>query len=169
MALEEALNRNSELLEKLVAQNEKILGIAASRQADKSADAGDTKATKETKSTKATKETKSTKADDDGADTKVTKAELGKALATWLNEEFGKAADGHPEAVARHGAFKTVLGKLGIEGGLKGLADDDQTNIDKLHNWLENTAKKADKGFGIGRLAADPEETKAEDGDDLGI
>ena len=40
----------------------------------------------------------------------------------------------------------------------------------RLNNWLEQKAFKADKGFGVGRLAADPQPTSAdEDDDDLGI
>lgn len=168
MSLEASLEKLNGNIEKLIEQNEKILGIAASRQAAAGADTSDAD-TKTTAAAKKKAEAAAKKADTAG-DKGVTKADLTGALAAWMNE-FGKpAADGHPESAARHTALKTVLGKLGIEGGLKGVADDDQVNIDKLHNWLEKTAKTADKGFGIGRLAADPEEEKAPaSDDDLGV
>lgn len=161
MSLEDALNRNSDLLEKLVSQNDQILGIAKNRQAGAAADDGAKASTGKGKA--AAKD----KAKEDN-ESKTSKADLTTALAAWMNE-FGKpAADGHPESAARHTALKTVLGKMNIEGGLKGLAEDDQANIDKLYNWLENTAKKADKGHGIGRLVADPEAGGGEE-DDLGV
>lgn len=159
MSLEEALNRNSDLMEKLVAQNEKILNIAASRQA-----AGGSEAAEKPAKGKATKDKAK---DDDAGDKKLSKSDLTGALSAWLNE-FGKPGE-HPESSARHGALKKVLEQLKLEN-LKALTDDDQTNIDKIHNWLETKAKTADKGFGIGRLAADPEPAKEESGeDDLGV
>lgn len=94
-------------------------------------------------------------------------------LSSWLGE-FAKAEDKtnpdgiHPEVTARRAALKTVLVKLtGDEEAKLGMLEKDADKITRLHKWLEETAKKADKGHGIGRLAADP--TEAEEGDeDLG-
>lgn len=164
MSLEAAIEKLNGNIEKLVAQNEEIIGIAKARQAGGAA--------AETKTEAAPKKaTAKAKAKEEGSETEegaITKTVLTDGLKTWLNE-FGKPEE-HPESAARHGALKTVLGKVGGDGfNLKTLAEDDQEKITKLHNWLENTAKKADKGHGIGRLAADPVAEGDGDGDDLGV
>jgi hypothetical protein len=94
-------------------------------------------------------------------------------LAGWLGEyareEDSKNPDGaHPEVLARKAALKAVLNKLtGTEDGKLGAIASDADKIAKLDNWFEEKALKADKGHGVGRLAADPEPADAdEDGGD---
>lgn len=158
MSLEAAIEALNGNIEKLIEQNDKILGMAANRIAATEG-AADKPAT-----TRKKKDDAKGKDDEAGA---LKKTDVTDAFKAWLNE-FG-AADKHPESAARHTAMKTVLGKvLGDGKTFKDLKDDDQENIDKLHGWLENTAKKADKGHGIGRLVADPEEAGDED-DGLGV
>lgn len=95
-------------------------------------------------------------------------------LAAWLGE-FAKPEDKekpegtHPEVDARKAALKAVLNKLtGTDDGKLGAISKDNEKIAKLDNWFETKAKVADKGHGVGRLAADPEETGESD-DDLDI
>lgn len=98
-------------------------------------------------------------------------------LGAWLGE-FAKEADrdnpdgAHPEVIARKSAVKAVLNKLtGSEDGKLGDIAKDAEKIGKLNDWYENKAKNVDKGFGIGRLAADPAEEDAgeEEADELDI
>lgn len=167
MSLEQSISELNATMTKLVEQNEKILGMAAERLASGAAGSA---ASTETKNTR-TKKTDAKKDDTAGdADTKaIAKSDLTTATSAWLNE-FGKPGE-HPESTARHGALKTVLQKVGGDGfNLKVLEETDSEKITKLYNWLENTAKKADKGFGTGRLAADPAPAEDGDGDDdLGV
>jgi len=92
-------------------------------------------------------------------------------LAGWLGEyareEDKTNPDGaHPEVLARKAALKAVLNKLtGTEDGKLGDIKDDADKIARLDNWFEEKALKADKGHGIGRLAADPEPV-GDDGDE---
>lgn len=97
-------------------------------------------------------------------------------LATWLGEYASEADqenpdDAHPEVEARKQALKAVLNQLtDSDDGRLGAIAKDEAKIVRLNNWLEQKAFKADKGFGVGRLAADPQPTSAdEDDDDLGI
>lgn len=165
MSLEDALNRHADIMEKLIATNEKIIGMAAARQgaATTTAPASDDKP-------KTTRTKKDDKKDDTKGDGAVTKADLVAKLQTWL-KEFGDNKDAHPECAARYTLLKDTLPKVGGEGfTLKDLAADDQEKIDKLNNWFETKVKTVDKGHGIGRLVADPEPAGDEGGDDdLGV
>lgn len=115
----------------------------------------------------------STKSDD--ADGAVTFDVLKKKLSLWLGE-FAKEEDAekpegaHPEVQARKDAVKAVMNKLtdSDDGKLGQLADSPEKLV-KLDNWFETKAKVVDKGFGIGRLAADPEEKSEEEEDELDI
>ena len=98
----------------------------------------------------------------------VTFDELKVKLSKWLGE-FAKPEDKespegtHPEVTARRDAIKAVLTKLGAEK-LPDIAKD-AVKVGKLNTWLETKAMKADKGHGIGRLAADPEPAGDDDAD----
>lgn len=96
-------------------------------------------------------------------------------LGAWLGE-FAKEADrdkpddAHPEVLARKSAIKAVLNKLtGSEDGKLGDIAKDAEKVGKVNDWFENKAKNVDKGFGIGRLAADPAEEAEEEADELDI
>lgn len=165
MSLEAAITELTDVLKEVRDQNKEILGMAAKRVAEAKAGGAAAEKPAATKGKGKAKE-------DDGADagnSATSKKDLTTALASWLNE-FGKPEE-HPESAARHGALKTVIVKVLGEGKtLKDLTEDDQANIDKLYNWLENTAKKAEKGHGTGRLAADPAPEASGGGDDdLGV
>ena len=98
----------------------------------------------------------------------VTFDELKVKLSKWLGE-FARAEDRenpegtHPEVTARRDAIKAVLSKLGAEK-LPDIAKD-AVKVAKLNTWLEEKALTADKGHGIGRLAADPEPAGDDDAD----
>lgn len=134
---------------------------------------------------KAADEADAAAAGDQGGDA-VTFADVQANLVEWLGE-FGQEQDKpvkgetdaqkaareeafHPETKARKAAVKAVLNKLtGSEDGKLGMIKDDAAKIAKLQDWIENKAKVADKGFGVGRLAADPEpagDDDSADGDD---
>lgn len=102
------------------------------------------------------------KGDDTSSDDGVTFDGVKGKLAKWLGE-FAKEEDkgnpdgAHPEVLARKAALKAVLNKLtGTDDGKLGAIADDAEKIGKLDNWFETKAKVADKGHGVGRLAADP-------------
>ena len=106
---------------------------------------------------------------DDTDDTgTVTFDELKVKLSKWLGE-FSKPEDKenpegtHPEVTARRDAIKAVLTKLGAEK-LPDIAKD-AVKVGKLNTWLEEKALTADRGHGIGRLAADPEPAGDDDAD----
>ena len=87
-------------------------------------------------------------------------------LSKYLGE-FARAEDkdnpegAHPEVTARRDAIKAVLSKLGAEK-LPDIAKDAE-KVGKLNTWLEEKALTADRGHGIGRLAADPEPAGGDD------
>lgn len=110
--------------------------------------------------------------DDTGAEDGVTFDGVKTKLGTWLGE-FAKEEDkenpdgAHPEVLARKAALKAVLNTLaGNDKGTLGAIKDDAEKIGKLDNWFETKAKVADKGFGVGRLAADPEPAGDDEGGD---
>lgn len=161
MSLEAAIEKLTAVLEEVRDQNTQIMGMAAKRIAEAGAEKPKGKAT-----TKAKEDTKGTD-DAGGAESGTTKTVLTEAFKAWMSE-FGPKPDSHPESAARMALTKTTVAKVLGEGKtFKDLAEDDQASIDRLYNWLENTAKKADKGHGIGRLVADP--APAEDDGDLGV
>ena len=98
----------------------------------------------------------------------VTFDELKVKLSKWLGE-FARAEDrenpegAHPEVTARRDAIKAVLTKLGAEK-LPDIAKD-AVKVGKLNTWFEEKALTADRGHGIGRLAADPEPAGDDDAD----
>lgn len=184
--LTEATLANTTALNKLLASTTTVAGTptAASSDADDSADStteaetpkrergkpspGKSKRTAaEVAEDKAADEADAAAAGDQGGDA-VTFDELKVKLSKWLGE-FAKAEDkdnpkgAHPEVIARRDAIKAVLTKLGAEK-LPDIAADAE-KVGKLDNWLETKAMKADKGHGIGRLAADPEPAGDDDAD----
>lgn len=114
--------------------------------------------------------------DGDGADY-IDFSDLKSNLAKWLGE-FSKKEDKenpegiHPEVIARREALKKILTSEKVlndgAGKLNDLDGDDKGPLRNIVNtWLEEKAKKIDRGFGIGRLVADP--APQEDDDELGI
>ncbi len=170
MSLEDALNRNSDLLEEHNTLLKQVLSKAGVNSA--SNDARDGKTTTTTGAKRGPKP--KTAADNDEA-TGPTFATLKADLAAWLGE-FAKEEDkenpdgAHPEVQARKDAVGKAFAsdKIGIKK-LTDLGADDTVKIAALHTWLHEKAKKADKGFGIGRFAADPAPADEADDDDIGV
>ena len=187
--LTEAVALNTTALNNLLSSTATVAGspstTTASTDADDTADTTDEAPKRERgkpspgKSKRTAAEVAEDKAADEadeadaGGET-VTFDELKVKLSKWLGE-FAVPSDkenpkgAHPEVIARRDAIKAVLTKLGAEK----LPDieADAEKVGKLDNWLEEKAMKADKGHGIGRLAADPkpageDEDDADDGDD---
>ena len=109
----------------------------------------------------------------DDADGAVTFESVKGKLSAWLGEfakeEDAKNPDGaHPEVLARKAALKSVLNKLtGTDDGKLGAIAKDAEKVGKLNTWFEDKALTVDKGYGVGRLAADPEPADDDDsGDD---
>lgn len=169
MSIEKLIAENTAAIEK---NTEALLSViaGASASTDKTpADDAPSKPTAAEKKAAAAKKAAEKKAPaDDEADAFTT---LRKDLAGWLGEfakeEDKESPDGiHPEVTARREAIQTTLGKLKV----KVLADikGDDAKIEKLSNWLHDKAIPVDKGFGVGRLAPDPEDLEDDDGlDDL--
>lgn len=163
--LEAALEKLTVAIEANTAELAKVLAVDEA----KGGDAGT--AEKKTRTTKAKAETTETKSDK-GADG-VTFAGLKGKLSTWLGE-FSKPEDAenpdgaHPEVVARRAAVKKALGSESVGAAKLGDIETSPEKIAIIDNWFETKAKVADKGFGIGRLAADPvAETKKSDDMDI--
>jgi hypothetical protein len=83
------------------------------------------------------------------------------AFAEWLSE-FSKDEDKanpagtHPESKARLETYKKKVKELvGVEK-ISQLSNSDQDKLKTMMDWLDSKAKKVDRGFGIGRLVADP-------------
>ena len=92
------------------------------------------------------------------------KVKLSKYLGEFAKPEDRENPEGaHPEVTARRDAIKAVLSKLGAEK-LPDIAKDAE-KVGKLNTWLEEKALTADRGHGIGRLAADPEPAGDDDAD----
>jgi hypothetical protein len=148
MSLEEALNRNSDLLEKNIALQEKILGLATSNKAAAAAAGEDKpKATRTTKAA-AEKAAETVKA--------PTLDEIKPTLQGWLNE-FPKNGDNdHPETAARKGALKEFFGLIGVTKLPEVTKPEDLT---KLKEWAETQVAN-------GRIT---EDEPAGDDDDMGL
>lgn len=164
MSLEEALNRNSDLLEKHNALLEQVLSKAgASKPADEGAASG-----KATRGKGKDKDDGAKGASGPSFDT------LKADLAAWLGE-FAKEEDkdnpegAHPEVAARKEALAKAFGSDKLQ--IKKLPEiaDDAAKIGVLHTWLHEKAKKVDKGFGVGRFVADPEPADEGEDDDMGV
>ena len=92
------------------------------------------------------------------------KVKLSKYLGEFAKPDDKENPEGtHPEVTARRDAIKAVLSKLGAEK-LPDIAKDAE-KVGKLNTWLEEKALTADRGHGIGRLAADPEPAGDDDAD----
>ena len=92
------------------------------------------------------------------------KVKLSKYLGEFAKPDDKENPEGtHPEVTARRDAIKAVLSKLGAEK-LPDIAKD-AVKVGKLNTWLEEKALTADRGHGIGRLAADPEPAGDDDAD----
>lgn len=194
MSLEQALKENTEALlahtaavNKLLSGTANVAGSATtSTDADDTADTTDEAPKRERgkPSPGKSKRTAAEVAEDKAADEAdaaaagdnaepVTFDELKVKLSKYLGE-FARAEDkenpegAHPEVTARRDAIKAVLSKLGAEK-LPDIAKDAE-KVGKLNTWLEEKALTADRGHGIGRLAADPEPAGDDDEDsDLDI
>ena len=189
MSLELALKENTEallahtaVLNKLLSSTATVAGSASttttSTDADDTADTTDEAPKRERgkpspgKSKRTAAEVAEDKAADDKDDTAdagaVTFDELKVKLSKYLGE-FAKPDDKenpegtHPEVTARRDAIKAALTKLGAEK-LPDIAKD-AVKVGKLNTWLEEKALTADRGHGIGRLAADPEPAGDDDAD----
>ena len=159
MSLEAALERNSDLMEKHNELLAKVLGAAGTKSDTADAGAAAPKTTG--------KKAAAAKGGDDVA-TAFTALKVD--LAAWLGE-FAKAEDKdnpegtHPEVTARKAALAKVFSNPKLAVKKLPEIESDAAKIAVLTTWLNETAKKADKGFGIGRLAADPEPADDETGD----
>ena len=92
------------------------------------------------------------------------KVKLSKYLGEFAKPDDKENPEGtHPEVTARRDAIKAALTKLGAEK-LPDIAKDAE-KVGKLNTWLEEKALTADRGHGIGRLAADPEPAGDDDAD----
>jgi thioredoxin-like negative regulator of GroEL len=171
MSLEEALNRNSDAVEK---QNEllsKMLATAAAKTGATTtkATADDAAGDDADKKTSTKRTSKKADAKKDGADVEEAFNDLKAALQNWLGEFKANEAD--PETEARKTLLSETFKKLGV-GKLPEIAED-REKIDKLSNWLETKAKPVDKGHGEGRLTAVPSDDDGagseDDDDELGV
>lgn len=194
MSLEQALKENTEALlahtaavNKLLSSTANVAGSATdatttSTDTDDTADTTDEapkrergkpspgkskRTAAEVAEDKAADEADAAAAEGDNAEP-VTFDELKVKLSKYLGE-FAKPEDkdnpegAHPEVTARRDAIKAVLSKLGAEK-LPDIAKD-AVKVGKLNTWLEEKALTADRGHGIGRLAADPEPAGDDDAD----
>lgn len=145
MSLEEALNRNSDLLEKHNELLEKVLGSAAAKPAspktstaknDDDDDAGDEKPKRGRRAASIPKELK---------------AAIDKTAA-WLGEFKDNEDD--PENDARGEALQNALDKLGYKTAKEIKGEED---IGRFEAWINKKVK-------AGRITPDPDED--DDGDD---
>lgn len=163
MSLEEALNRNNELLTEhndLLKQVIGAAGLKSSSTKTADADDGETKAT--------TKRGRKPAKKDDDAEAGVTFEGLKSKLSAWLSEF--KESENDPETDARKAALAGAFKKLGV-GKLPEMEDDDD-KIARLHTWLEEKAKVVDKGHGKGRFTEKPSDEDAgsdDEDDDLDV
>ena len=157
MALEDALNRNNELIEKQNLLLEKLLAQdpAPAKAETKAAPAG--KAEKAPEPASAEKPAEAAPADDDGPTYATVKANA----AAWLGEH----PKGSDEQSARRAYLESELWpKLGIQklGDLEGKPAD----LAKVQKWLDTKAKTDLLGYGAGIFAA-PSAEASSDEDEL--
>lgn len=148
-----AIERNSELLEKLVARAEAAGAVNASAAADTASKGG--KGSKASKGSKAeTEENTETSG--------PTHDDVKKLASAWLGEF--KGVEGDPETGARREAILGALAKLvGKEGAQ--VADVPVAELHRVVTWIEKQKTK-DNGFGAGRLTEKPGAADAGGGDD---
>ena len=165
ISLEAAIEKLTAVLEEVRDQNTQIMGMAAKRIAEAGADKPKGKAT-----TKAKEDTKGTD-DAGGSDASATtKTVLTDAFKAWMGEFGAKPDFGILNRLHVMRSRRRRLPRFSATARpSRILAEDDQASIDRLYNWLENTAKKADKGHGIGRLVADPAPETSDEDDGLGV
>ncbi len=174
MSLEERLEALTAALEAKTAALNEVIGLT------KEGGAAAPKTTTKRTTKPATAAPETTAGNDGGADNNenggaedlpAKVAELRKDVGEWL-KEFAKAEDkdnpagAHPEVAARAAALRAALDK--VKAGLKIGDITDANDFQRVHTWFHDKAKKVDKGFGIGRLAADPAPAGASN-DDIDI
>ncbi|RWE37418.1 hypothetical protein [Mesorhizobium sp.] len=150
MSLEEALNRNNELLATHNALLEKVLGQAAANKGGKTEEAAAASGKGKGKDKPA--ETKS----DEGAasfDNDKLQAAIKKA-GGWLGEFKDNEKD--PETDARRGKFREALDKLGFKTAKE---INTQDACDRFDKWI-------DKQIAAGRITPAPEADSEETSDD---
>lgn len=164
MSLEAQITRLADLTEKHNALLEKLLAATGTAKASANkADAADKPAAAD----KADKAEKAPAAAPQGPSF----ADVKKKLSTWLSE-FSKEEDAdnpdgvHPEVTARRGALKAAMDGLGKKQLPEFEKDADA--LARLNTWFDTKASVVDRGFGVGRLAKDPEPAAAAS-DDMGI
>lgn len=149
MSLEEALNRNSDLLETHNDLLTKLVGMAASKATATTTAAASTTAAETAEKPKVTR----AKAADKPKE--LTLDDVKPGLAAWLNE-FPKDGDNdHPETTARKEALKAQFAVMGA-ANLKEVTTAE--GFATLQKWLDDTKAK-------GRLVEDA--PAGEDGDDM--
>lgn len=156
MSLEEALNRNSELLEK---QNEilaKVLG-----RAEGNTEAAAAAEVKKTTKTAAKKTTKAAKAEDtedsSGSDVEDRVKKLRTKLAAWLGEFKDNESD--PETAERKEKLAAAFKGLKVKN-ITAITTEEQ--IDRLEKWFEKALAK-------GRFTPEPDEDDSDEDDDLDV
>ncbi|QXV73620.1 hypothetical protein [Rhizobium phage RHph_X2_30] len=169
MSLEEALNRNSEAVEKQNSLLEKMLAKTGAAPSTKSDDGeGESKPATRGKG-KGKAATKEADADNSGEgdgensdDTALSHDDVKKQAGAWLGEF--KADENDPETEARRAAIKTALGKLTNKEGAT-IADVPAAELPRVVAWLDKQKEK-DNGFGKGRLTEKPGSKKADKSED---
>lgn len=156
-SLREAINTNTEVMRQVLGQAQANSGSTTSA------------ASADEEKPKATRGKGKAKEDKADADDATVSDDFKNKIAGWLGE-FAKEEDKenpdgvHPEVTARRAALSKAFEGLGV----KKLPEVTGENVARLEAWFEK-AQGVDKGFGKGRLAADPEPA-GDDGDDgLGI
>lgn len=146
MSLEEALNRNNELLAEHNALLKEVLGTAGKKAAAK---------TEETAaaSGKGGKGKTETKSDAGSFDNDKLQAAIKKA-GGWLGEFKENEKD--PETDARRGKFREALDKLGFKTAKE---INTQEGVDRFDKWI-------DKQIAAGRLTPAPEDDAGEEASD---
>lgn len=148
MSLEEALNRNSDLLEKHNTLLEKVLGTAAANKAG-----GKTEETAPASGKGKGKD--KAKEDDAGSfDKDKLQAAIGKA-GGWLGEFKENEKD--PETDARRTKFREALDKLGFKTAKE---INTQDGVDRFDKWI-------DKQIATGRITPAPTAEEEENEDDI--
>lgn len=139
MSLEEALNRNSDLLEKHNELLERVLSAAPASGSKAGAASAETEEKPKT--------TRSTKAADKKAETKaVTLDDVKPLFSGWLTEFPKNGDDDHPETAARKEALKGFLKDVGAPN-LKEVPAD---KLADAKTWIEGQIAN-------GRLTTDDE------------
>lgn len=166
MSLEEALNKNTAVVEANNALLEKLIARAVDAGAVSGASASDDKPKRtSSRSTKKTDSDNSDAGDSNDGDTKsatVSADDVKTAVAAWLGEFKGDEND--PETDARKAKIKEALAKLTKKDGAK-ITDVPADDLPRVMTWLDKQ-KAADNGHGVGRLTAKPDESDASENAD---